>query len=686
MLCRRWAIKDVKTLYVIITFITVYVCILATPNTLGADTIYIGKPLDPIYINSIDTKPGIITADIDIGGRQDIIYTLEKGKRYHIFLVGEWVNFIDSQTDYDIFTYAPDGKETWHTESAGIPEHVANDKLHQLFQAAVSGSYRFEIVNDKRDSNGTDPAVFMLIEHVETDTWYTRYFEGRRNEKPVFDTTWCYEFTTDAPRVRVIVNVSDTLDMYEARLYPMANLNAGIGHDIWGIPVPFGRLLMGGTVYDSGTDMTYGGFNTTIEGYVDKDLIASCEYKGEDMEILLEMPGALNQTIADNMTSISYYLALIAERGQGNAEFYIQTDFTPPKITLIEPPERGYASDETRIEASTSSVSDIKRVWVNYTINGGMTWGTKELRPAGGIYACELPPFPTGVYLNYIVHARDDLGSVGIVEAGFPVKNEVKLYCEPDRPRIMMGESVEVRGTATPRVENVLLRLSNDDVVETIKVEPDAQGAFRYIFKPSLLGEWSLQALYSGNDLNFPASSDPVTFVSESIPTSMVSSLSSTKVKQNRRVILSGTVTPGIQGLTVEITFASPSSYHRDTVVTDAYGSFAYKFKPRETGTWSVLAQLIDKELRYSRSQSSLMEFIVTPPNLLDRMIDTLTMMIMLPYRYVTIGLTSVGVALAVFKGRDHLAQILPPSIANRILNRKKKRKQKKVHKYIKRN
>ncbi|KON31580.1 hypothetical protein AC482_00010 [miscellaneous Crenarchaeota group-15 archaeon DG-45] len=685
---RGWAIKDAKTLYISLTviFITVCVCLLPTPNALGADTIYVEKPLDPIYINGIDAKPGIITADIDIGKKQDIVYTLEKGKRYHIFLVGDWVDFTDPRTDYDIFTYGPDGKETWHTESAGIPEHVANDKPHQLFKADASGSYRFEIVNDKRDSNGSDPAVFMLIEHVETDTWYTRYFEGRRNDKPVFHTTWCYEFTTDAPRVRVIVNVSDTLDMYEARLYPMANLNADIGYDIWGIPVPFGWLLLGGTVYNSGTDMTYGGFNTTIEGYRDRELMASCEYKGEDMEILLEMPGALNQTIADNMTSISYYLALIAERGQGNAEFYIQTDFTPPNITLVDSPERGYASEETRIEASTSGVSGIRRVWVNYTQNDGRTWGTKELRPAGGIYTCELPPFPAGVYLNYIVHAKDELGSVGTVEAGFPVKNRVKLYCEPDRPRIRMGESVEVRGTATPRVENVLLRFSNDDVEETIKVEPDALGAFRYTFKPSLMGEWSLQALYSGNDLNSPASSDPATFVSESTPTSIVGSLSSTQVKQNRPVILSGTVTPGIPGLTVEITFASPSSYHRDVVVTDASGSFAYSFKPREAGAWSALAQVIDKELRYARSQSGLIELFVAPSSPLDRLVDALTMMITLPYRYITIGLTGVGATLAVFKGRSHLAHILPQSIANRISNgNKKNRKVKKVHKYRKR-
>ena len=92
----------------------------------------IEKPLDPVYINSKKNNPGIQNIDIEIGEAWEIIYTLEAGKRYHIFLVGRFVNFSQPDTDYDIFTYAPDGDETWHTESAGSPEHVANDNPHRL--------------------------------------------------------------------------------------------------------------------------------------------------------------------------------------------------------------------------------------------------------------------------------------------------------------------------------------------------------------------------------------------------------------------------------------------------------------------------------------------------------------------------------------------------------------------------
>lgn len=642
--------------------------ILPVSNVLGDGQMSVEKPLDPLYINCEDTKPGIINVDMDIGEQWNFYYRLEAGKRYHIYIVGDWVDFLDPQTDYDIFTYAPDGVETWHTESAGLPEHVANDKPHQFFETAVSGVYNFEIVNDKRDSNGTDAAVFMLIEHIETDVWYSRHFVGRINDKPVFETLWSYEFATDADSIHVIVNVSDTLDMYEARLYPMANPAGDVGYNIWGVPVPSGELLQGETTRDNMTGAVYGGYNTTIEGYRASELMASCEYKGEDMEIWFEKPEGPRSLV-------SYYLVLIAERGEGDADFYVQTDFSTPNITLVEPPERGYAAEETRIEASISSVSEVRSVWAEYIDDGGETWEKKALSPDGDLYVCDLPPFPAGVYVNYTVYARDEFGSVGSVEAGFPVKNKVTLDCEVARSELKMGQEVEVRGTATPGLGSVALRFTNGDHEERVEVAPDASGVFTYLFKPSLLGEWNLQALFSGSELGFPASSGLITFITESAPTSIVGSLSSSEVKQNDQITVSGTVAPQIQGLTVEVAFASPTSYHVETVVTDADGGFSCSFNPPEAGAWSVFAQVRDESLRYAQSQSGLMEFFVAPLGPLDRVTGALGMMITPPYLFLTIGLTGVGAALAVFKGRARLIPLLPSSIARRMTRGNRKRR-----------
>jgi hypothetical protein len=45
------------------------------------------------------------------------------------------------------------------------------------------------------------------------------------------DTAWAYEFVTDASNIQITINVPNTLDMYEARLYKMSNPDSLIIND-----------------------------------------------------------------------------------------------------------------------------------------------------------------------------------------------------------------------------------------------------------------------------------------------------------------------------------------------------------------------------------------------------------------------------------------------------------------------
>jgi len=106
-------------------------------------TTIVSKPVDPVYINTIS---GYSTSSIPIpiGDSWKINYTLEAGKRYHVFLVGDWIcNETNPTTDYDILTYYPDGKQRWNTESAGLPEQVAFDDYHHYFVPPETGEYQF---------------------------------------------------------------------------------------------------------------------------------------------------------------------------------------------------------------------------------------------------------------------------------------------------------------------------------------------------------------------------------------------------------------------------------------------------------------------------------------------------------------------------------------------------------------
>ena len=86
----------------------------------------------------------------------------------------------------------------------------------------------------------------MMIEHVETGRWYSRYMEGKVDDEPVEKTTWAYEFNASSSPIEVLVDVPDTLDMYEARIYVMTNPKEK-ENLLNGMPLPWEDGLYGNT-------------------------------------------------------------------------------------------------------------------------------------------------------------------------------------------------------------------------------------------------------------------------------------------------------------------------------------------------------------------------------------------------------------------------------------------------------
>ena len=170
----------------------------------------------PVLINS---------SQIAIGENWTIICPLQANHNYHIYCYGAWINTSSTaKTDYDFYVYDPEGNlVSTHTESAGLPPHLGTTVNEPLFTPTQSGNYSFVIINNPVDSQGAQQATFMIIENLQCDQWYTTYIEGTNDGNSTFYTNWAYEFVTNASHVELYVNVPQTLDMYEARLYLMNN-------------------------------------------------------------------------------------------------------------------------------------------------------------------------------------------------------------------------------------------------------------------------------------------------------------------------------------------------------------------------------------------------------------------------------------------------------------------------------
>ncbi len=340
---------------------------------------------------------------------------LEEGHKYHIFLVGDWITNSTDATDYDIEVRNPSNVViSINTESAGLPEQVANDQKHQYFVPAQSGDYRFLIYNDPKDSDGADAAVFMIIEHLEMNERYSTTLTGKPNVGAAYPPGYKvgYEFNTSEPEFLLYIEVPDPepakgitgLDMYEARVYPMANLFVDQGYSIQDLGVPFGNLLNG---LPSGS---YGGFNTEIEGFRFSDMRISCESAGVDMRKIFTSP-VVNGTEEDN---VFYYMSLLAEYFEGEIEFYMKTDYRAVNLTLIDPPEVGYTGDTTIIKVEAESATEVDSMWLEYSTDSWKTKKTITLIEKPDYWLAALPSFELHDNVQYKIYAEDEIDNRGL--------------------------------------------------------------------------------------------------------------------------------------------------------------------------------------------------------------------------------------------------------------------------------
>ena len=618
----------------------------------------VNKPVDPVFINT-----GNDSISIPVGESWDFIYNLKSGHRYHIFLVGDWIhNASNPMTDYDIYTYKPSGALfSSHTESAGLPEQVSTDENHHYFVPEQTGEYTFRIVNDERDSENAETAILMVIEHIDVNTEYSQFLEGRDSgDNEVLYSGWAFEFNTSAPEIRVFVDVPSLLDMYEARLFAMAKPDADVGYSLYGIGVPLGEFF-------TGFSGDYGGVNTYSQGDRNIEAMDSGEYSGQNLEFIYDTPNSANSS-----SDIYYYLVIIAEHNQGTVDFVVQTDFEPPVISL-DPPDVGVEGEDTEITVTVEDETEIEEIWIEYSTDEGETWRTKDLSEKGDGYRCELGSLFAGEYVDFTIYAEDAFGNIGSIESGFEVKRIISLDSYIANKNLYGDESAMVTGSSNLDAALIELNFTSGEIVENYQIRTDENGAFGFTFAPPLLGEWSFQAQFEGSETEFPASSKRINFTVARRETHISGFLSETQVKKNEPITVAGSVMPKRPNLAIEILFVSSLANHMEKVSTSADGSFSYTYEPAEEGIWNVVAKVGDGFI-YVVSSSDIMEFEVLPLTIIDKAYVMAQKMIEPPYLYGTLGFIGVGLSSVVYVKRDSVISALPSGLVKRLSNNNDKK------------
>jgi len=566
-------------------------------NELFGEKVNVGNPVPAVVIEE---------DQITIGNSSTFIYRLVAGHRYHIYLSGEWEDATDHATDYDIYVYEIEGIKAHlyssHTESAGILEQVTNDDEEQYFVPEETGLYYFIVGNDAIESSGAEPATLMVLEHIEPNSWTSKTMKGKVNEEPVPETTWSYEFVTSADRIRVYVEVPDTLDMYEVRLYVMANPAAGKGQVINGIPVAWEPGLR------AEVSGVYGGFNLDPKGFRNKDAMASCEKSGDDMVIDYETPSG---------EDLLYHLAFIAEYGRGRLNFVVQTDFDPPTLELIDPPEIVEAYEPVPVGVDVEDELPLRSVTCRYTKDGGDSWRAVTLeKEAEGVYSGVIPGVSPGVEVEYVFEAEDEMGNIDDISGEYKAMGSSSLSLEVDEQRVLGGEDVVVRGVLQPREREVTVTYIREDAEYNFSVQTDYVGSYNHSLTTDATGEWAVYAEYAGDDDYPPARSETFNFTVYPVETRLTCDLSSERVEFGKSVTVSGAFSLEKGGLLVELTAKRPETMEDFWATTTTTGTYEARFEPTVKGEWTITARVEGDGLSYRGASSLKQELVVVDPSL----------------------------------------------------------------------
>ena len=438
-------------------------------SSLGNGT-YIEKPIFPVFIN---------TSQIPIGQNWTIVSPLMTNHTYRIYCYGSWVNTTSAaKTDYDIYVFNPEGRlESEHTEAAGFPEHLGTSVNDAVFAPSQSGNYTFVIVNDARESKGAQQATFMIIENLESNVWQTHYAEGKNNfNAPELRTAWTYEFVTDSSYVEVWINVPETIDMYETRLYLMNNQESS---NINGFPLPWEPGL-----YANRSD-SVGGYNLENDGYRGV-AYASSEFRGQDM--------FLNYTSTLPGKNL-YHLVFIGEAGSGELNFLIKTRFGDASLLPLSFPRKIYPNNPVYV-AYNSSSTDVEKATLRYSIDDWTNNIETEMMVSNRSCNATIPGQNAGTFVEYQVQAYDALKNELLASGNYTVKEQSVLNVTAERERIMFGENITLNGIITPQNASLPVRVQffNANTTKEIDCETFENGTFTASFQPDALGLWSVQA------------------------------------------------------------------------------------------------------------------------------------------------------------------------------------------------
>jgi hypothetical protein len=206
----------------------------------------------------------------------------------------------------------------------------------------------------------------------------------------------------------------------------------------------------------------------------------------------------------------------------------------------------------------------------------------------------------TNIIDSMIYDRNDDIRSPGFIDY-LPILSDPHpdtpkipsaISCSVSVPEVALGSSITVSGSISPTVSeaNVTLTYTKPDASTFNRtVLSLANGSYRDVYTPPVLGFYSVAANWLGDATHeeSPSSATPFTIIK--IPTTISCSVSRSEIIEGTSVIISGQLSPSISDTAVTLTYEKPDgSTFNQTESIEPDGSYSVLHDPDTLGAWNV--------------------------------------------------------------------------------------------------
>jgi hypothetical protein len=209
---------------------------------------------------------------------------------------------------------------------------------------------------------------------------------------------------------------------------------------------------------------------------------------------------------------------------------------------------------------------------------------------------------------------------------------EIQLTVEPSS--IYGGEGVMAKGSIELSYADLVLNYTRGDKTVQFNITTDHDGEFTHTFLPNQVGEWSVTAVFLGDDVNWPSNSSVSIFEVKRKPTTLSLNISREWIGLGDYVNVTGYFSEPRIGYEVFITARNGLNQTSLFAITDENGYYMTTFEPEVMGDWTLYAEIAADGI-YTEAASSLPETLtVGDPTIAYRVVDFKENMFKAPYVY----------------------------------------------------